>query len=286
MTRTPWVPTPDNSKVLDRVSVLYGDAAGGLLAEHSHDDVQVSVHFACRSQFRAEPQHVHIYPSQRPHAGGWRPGTEVIVFHLATVLLAEVRQELSCGTQVELVPSRGSRDPVAEGLGLLARDEYQNRNLLSHLAFESAGYMLARHLLRRHAAFPMPQPRTYTLSDPEFEALRRFVLDRLHCGFSVRELAAAIHVGPAILAQKLRGSVGLSPWRFVQEERTRRARELLRESRSPIAEVAAQLGYTDQSHFTTSFRRATGLTPKLYRAGESRGRLNADSGEVFPEHDK
>lgn len=265
MTCEGWKRTPEKAKIFERLSVLYGDSGGGFLAEHSHDDVQVSVHFGGRLPFRPEPQHVHVYPSRMPHAGGWRPGTEVIVFHLSTNLLAEIRDELSGGIKIELVPARSSRDSVAEGLGLLVRDEYQNSDSLGRLPIESAGYLLARHLLRNHAAFPMPAPRRYSLSDRELNQLRRFVLDHLHCGFSVRELAAAIHVGPAILGQKLRSATGHSPWRFVQEERIRRARQLLQDNRSSIAEIAAQLGYSDQSHFTHSFRRFTGSTPRAYR---------------------
>lgn len=261
-----WKSTPQNSHAFDRLSVLYGSPRGGLLTEHSHEDVQVSVHLERHSHFRMEPLHIHVYPSYLPHAGGWRTGTEVVVFHLAPSLLTEIRQEVTRGTEVELMPARAFRDPVAEGLGLLAREECEGDDPVGHLALEWAGYLMARHLLRRHAAFPVAGRRRSSLSDREMEQLRGFVLDHLHRGFSVRELAASIGVGPVVLGAKLQRSVGQSPWRFVQEQRIRRAKEVLRGSRAPLAEVAARLGYADQSHFTHSFRRATGVTPKAYRA--------------------
>ena len=49
------------------------------------------------------------------------------------------------------------------------------------------------------------------------------------------------------------------------ELRIKEAKTLLRGANSPIAEVAAQLGFTDQSHFTNAFRNATGMTPGAYR---------------------
>jgi AraC family transcriptional regulator len=261
-----WKSTPQNSHTFERLSILYGTPRGGFLDEHSHEDVQVSVHLERHTPFRVEPLHIHVYPSHLSHAGGWRTGTEVMVFHLAPSLLAEIRQELTLGIEVELVPARASRDPVAEGLGLLARDECQSHDPTSSLSLEWTGLMMARHLLRRHASFPVSGVKRYSLSDRELEQLRGFVLDHLHRGFSVRELAASIGVGPAVLGAKLQGSVGQSPWRFVQGHRIRHAQQVLRGSQTPLAEVAAQLGYADQSHFTHSFRRATGLTPKAYRS--------------------
>jgi AraC family transcriptional regulator len=269
MSSATWRSAPNNARGFRSLSILYGDSRGGFLPEHAHEDVQVSIHFAGTSQPGLERLDVDLFPSQMPHTGCWRPGTEVIVFHLAPGLLTEVGDELGRGVGIELAPAKDTYDRVIEGLGLIARDEYLHRNALSDLFLESAGFMMARHLLRRHAAFPIPKPRPYKLTDWELNNLRRFVRDHLHCGFSVRELASVIGAGPAVLSQKLRSSIGQSPWRFVQEERIRRATELLKHSRSPIVELAVQLGYTDQSHFTNSFRRATGLTPKAYRTRTS-----------------
>jgi AraC-like DNA-binding protein len=47
--------------------------------------------------------------------------------------------------------------------------------------------------------------------------------------------------------------------------RIERARRLLAESDLPIAEVGAEVGYSNQSHFTKIFREATGMTPKAFR---------------------
>jgi AraC family transcriptional regulator len=264
MVRDTWKATRHTTRIARETSVLYGSFSGGVLAEHSHSDVQVSVHFAPRSQTGAEPLHFHLYPSHQPHTGSWKPGHEVIVFHLATGLLVDARQELSRGVDVELVPAWEARDPVLEGLALLVRDEFHDADRLTTFYIESIGHLIARHLLRTRAAAPIAAPRPYALTGQELGVLCRFVHDHLHSGFSVRDLASVIAVGPGVLTQKLNRSIGLSPWRFVQQERLRLARTLLRQN-EPIAQIAARLGYTDQSHFTHSFRPASGFTPRAYR---------------------
>jgi AraC family transcriptional regulator len=40
---------------------------------------------------------------------------------------------------------------------------------------------------------------------------------------------------------------------------------LLHDPRTPLAQIAAQCGYVDQSHFSHAFRRAYRLTPTAFR---------------------
>jgi transcriptional regulator GlxA family with amidase domain len=47
-------------------------------------------------------------------------------------------------------------------------------------------------------------------------------------------------------------------------ERVERAQELLRETRTALAEIATKVGFETQSHFTSVFRRLAGATPKHY----------------------
>ena len=49
-------------------------------------------------------------------------------------------------------------------------------------------------------------------------------------------------------------------------KRVDHARKLLRTSTAPLAEVALQCGFSSQSHMTTVFKGATGVTPAKFRA--------------------
>jgi AraC-like DNA-binding protein len=51
--------------------------------------------------------------------------------------------------------------------------------------------------------------------------------------------------------------------------RVRRAQEWLRSSELSVAEIAAELGYTDASNFARAFRKASGLSPAEYRKWHS-----------------
>lgn len=62
------------------------------------------------------------------------------------------------------------------------------------------------------------------------------------------------------LARRFREAFGTSPSRFRTMRRLDRARRLVLEGR-PLAEVALEAGFADQSHLTRMFKRAYGLTP-------------------------
>jgi len=44
-----------------------------------------------------------------------------------------------------------------------------------------------------------------------------------------------------------------------------RARRMLEDPSFALATIALEAGFADQSHFTRTFRRATGFTPREYR---------------------
>ncbi len=99
--------------------------------------------------------------------------------------------------------------------------------------------------------------------------LRR-VEARLHDEFTAKltmtELAAEAGVHPAHLAVVFRRFHHTTIGEYVQQLRIRAACDFLRQSQTPMAEIALQLGFADQSHFSRIFHRLTGMTPKTWRS--------------------
>jgi AraC family transcriptional regulator len=88
----------------------------------------------------------------------------------------------------------------------------------------------------------------------------------LHAGCtSLSAVAAAVGVHPAHVARVFRRRHGVSVGAYARALRLERAAALLAASEEPLAAVAAETGYADQSHLTRAFRRSTGLTPARFR---------------------
>ncbi len=95
--------------------------------------------------------------------------------------------------------------------------------------------------------------------------VRDWVMAHLAEPFSLAQMAAVACLSPYHFSRSFKAATGLPPRAFAQACRIERARQLLMDTQMPVAAVAQACGFSDQSHFTTSFVRATGTTPGRFR---------------------
>jgi AraC-like DNA-binding protein len=104
--------------------------------------------------------------------------------------------------------------------------------------------------------------------------LRQTVLDYIEANLAtppaLAELAALADMSQRHFCRVFQASVGMAPHQYLLGLRVERARQLLRNApQHGLADIALQLGFADQSQFSNTFKRLTGVTPSHYRA-ESR----------------
>lgn len=122
----------------------------------------------------------------------------------------------------------------------------------------------ARSKSSRSASLPRGLGRG-RFSAAQIARIECFVDEHLGTAFSVTDLAALMHLGTQRFAQRFRLTLGVTPWRYVQQRRATKARELLAQEAIPLAEIALRLGYSSQSHFATAFKQVVGVAPGVYR---------------------
>jgi len=84
------------------------------------------------------------------------------------------------------------------------------------------------------------------------------------------ELAALAQLSRDHFAARFRQSTGWPPHRYVVQRRIERSKALVADSALPLAEISYALGFANQAHFTTTFRKLVGVTPGNYRRQYSR----------------
>lgn len=135
------------------------------------------------------------------------------------------------------------------------------------LALEALlGALLSRVVLR-HAA-PIGPSRAPAAPGHGLERARELLASRIDENVTLREAAAVAGMGRFAFLRAFSRAYGLTPHAWVIQERVHQAQSLLRVGRAP-AEVAARLGFADQSHLTRHFRRLVGVTPGCYRGSHS-----------------
>jgi AraC-like DNA-binding protein len=83
---------------------------------------------------------------------------------------------------------------------------------------------------------------------------------------TVEEMARVAGLSIYQLNRRLGLLFGISASQFIIKTRIDQASTMLRRGDEPIAQIAHQCGYFDQSAFSRVFRRTVGLTPRQYRA--------------------
>jgi AraC-like DNA-binding protein len=98
------------------------------------------------------------------------------------------------------------------------------------------------------------------------------VFRAIHTGFerpwTVGSLASLAGMSRSAFALRFKDRVGLAPLEYLARWRMFRAGALLREGTRTIAAIAHAVGYESEASFTKAFKRATGLSPGLFRRAD------------------
>jgi signal transduction histidine kinase/DNA-binding LacI/PurR family transcriptional regulator/CheY-like chemotaxis protein len=88
-----------------------------------------------------------------------------------------------------------------------------------------------------------------------------------HFAEAISREAIANHIGISAdyLTDCFRQELSITPVTYIRRYRIRQACELLRSTDQSITQIALSVGFSDSAHFTRTFMREVGLTPKAYR---------------------
>ena len=100
---------------------------------------------------------------------------------------------------------------------------------------------------------------------PAIERAREFLVAERRRVVHSRQLESITGLTRYALARQFKAMFGTSPYRYLLMRRLDLARELIEHGRR-LVDVAAEVGFADQSHLTRAFKSAFGLSPARYRA--------------------
>lgn len=82
--------------------------------------------------------------------------------------------------------------------------------------------------------------------------------------FNVERLTADVGISRAQLHRKMKEITGISTGEFIRNLRLEQAARLIREGKINVTQVAYSVGFNNQTHFSTVFKRHYGMTPTEY----------------------
>lgn len=160
------------------------------------------------------------------------------------------------------------RDAAAERLLHRMADEVSAPGFASALLLEGLGLTLRAEIARyvRHAAAPAAGG----LAPWQLRRIDDLIRSDSAGALALADFAAACEISTRHLMRAFRHSTGRTLMAHLQTARLERSKALLAGGTLPVAAIAAAAGFATPSGFAAAFRRATGQTPRAWRARHRR----------------
>ena len=100
-------------------------------------------------------------------------------------------------------------------------------------------------------------------------AVANYVRHHLSEPITAENIAAALYMSRPYLSTRFRQETGQTLTDFVLREKTEEAQRLLRYSDKSVSAIGDYLGFSSLGHFSRTFKRYTGQSPKEYRDGKA-----------------
>lgn len=184
----------------------------------------------------------------------------------------------AAGARVLVVQPDHDREELLRPLDRLLEEI----NNFRHGGIELLARRVARELVTGDAAAPLAVealvlemlasaartgagPENGTDPPPWLERAREFVHEYFRDAPRIADVAEAVGIHPVHLAAVFRRHYRVPLGTYVRRLRLEWSARRIVEGERPLASIALEAGFSDQSHFTRAFRRHVGLTPGEYR---------------------
>jgi len=232
-------------------------------ADHHCDDAQF--------QGNGLPHAVTLVPAGVESRWRWQNTCDSTQYQLSPTLVAKVAQEA-----FDLDPSRlhfpvlyydQSSPEVINTLTAL-RSELLTGGPGGRLCAESLANVLVVQLIRQmsnrqglHGAIRGAGGR---LTRDVWRAVEEYIHAHLDQNIALADLATVANLSEFHFARLFKQTTGLPPHQFVIHQRVERAKRLITAGRLSLAQIAIEVGFSDQSQLTRHFKRLVGVTPKRF----------------------
>ncbi|MBP0598064.1 helix-turn-helix transcriptional regulator [Herbaspirillum sp. LeCh32-8] len=160
----------------------------------------------------------------------------------------------------------GQHDPVLEHLAHALAPALARPDQASMLFVDQLGIALGTHLLQRYGgARTVPTVRSTGLSRMHEERAKQMLLEKVKGNVSIPEIARECNMSASYFLRAFKETTGQTPHQWLMTQRVQRAREFLRDTELPLAEVAVACNFYDQSHFCRVFAQVVGTSPGSWR---------------------
>ncbi|MCJ8282358.1 MAG: AraC family transcriptional regulator [Rivularia sp. ALOHA_DT_140] len=207
-----------------------------------------------------------IVPANTTHQAAWYSEGASVAIVIDPLMFTQAIYEVVDPDKIELLPQFATPDPFAYQIGVALKSALIKNGSTSRLYAESLMNALILHLLENYSTTRKNtfEPIAGTLPQYKLQQIIDYIQVYLDSDLSLNQLAASVQMSPHYFSRLFKETTGFTPHQYVINCRIERAKNLLKQGKLSIAEIAKEVGFVDQSHFHRYFKRKLGITPKQF----------------------
>ena len=197
----------------------------------------------------------------------WTTADEIVGFYIEPNFLFRIARDTEClnPERIELTPIVCDRNSNLEYIARSFLNEMRTEGLGGRLYREALAIQLAIHLLRNYGTFPIKLKQYSSgLSRQKLQTAIDYIQANLEEKVSLEDVAKTTNISPYYFCRLFKQSTGITPYQYLIKCRIEKAKVLLRQEKLSITDIALEVGFSNQSHFTKHFKRIVGTTPKKF----------------------
>jgi len=163
-------------------------------------------------------------------------------------------------------PGAGVNDVTISGLGSLLLPALSHPDQANPLFVDHVLLAVGVHIAHTYGGMrPMSRPARGGLAPWQERRAREILRANIKRGVALKEVARECGLSVGYFSHAFRRTLGVAPHKWLTEQRVELSKEKLRDDGLPLSDVAAECGFSDQSHLTRVFRQAVGVSPGAWR---------------------
>jgi len=164
--------------------------------------------------------------------------------------------------QLKDLPQFEDEDITQSGIQL---KEAMHCAIGSQVMFESFARVFLTKLILKYGL----QQEEYNFSKSFSARHYKQVLDYIAVNYGnnilLEDMAARADLSPSHFSRLFKQTIGQSPYQFLMSYRIEKAKKMLDRPSTLMVDIAFTCGFSDQAHFSRTFKKIEGITPKQYR---------------------
>ncbi|TPH15776.1 helix-turn-helix domain-containing protein [Litorilituus lipolyticus] len=188
-------------------------------------------------------------------------GNQYFLLHLGVKHLRQVVGK----TDFDFSPKHIAKQFVVDDQKVMKGTSVNNRLEVNTLVDgDIAWFITSKHVLTNNddtvigtfgLSKHLNQAQTSTSSMDAVKIPVNFIREHYSKKITVKEIAHLSHLSISALERRFKKHLGLTPKQFINQVRLEQARRLLIDTQRPIAQIAHETGFVDNSYFTRQFMK-------------------------------